>query len=240
MAGKKRKTKKVEIKEEKTNKYLNIIFSFLFLSVALVITIYQLVGKSQNDSFKKEIVDSVGQKVEETIKEQESSKYPDYSSLSTLNHLNIISNFTSWTPDSKLENDKTKMAIVLDKGRLSKGYVYIKASISSNPLTRSESVYLKMNNRGGHLVKNRSLPVPGSDRTELLFPLDSVFFYSKLPYTDSSPQFSVNFLAMFFPNSKVRIDTFISSLKPAVLEDVSIFYDCEVAGECSLSLLELD
>lgn len=228
------------LEKEKISKYSNLAFSLLFLIISIAVTIYQFSSKTKNDQLKEEIVKSVGQKVEETIKEQESSKYPDYRSLGSLKHLSIISNFETWTPNSKLQDDKTKMSIVLDKGKLSKGYVYIRGSIDGNPLTRSESVYLKMNSTGGHIVKSRSLPVPASDKTELLFPLDIVMFYSRFPYVDNSPQFSVNFLKMFYPGGSVRIDSFISSLKPALIEDFSIYYDCELDQECSLTVTSQD
>jgi hypothetical protein len=235
MAKKINKNKKGEVDK---NRLSNLIYSITFLLIAVIITTFQVVTSLQDKKFKEEISDSVAKKVEETIKKETSSEYPDYSSLGNLKRLNIITNFTSWTPNSKLEEDKTKIIIVVDKGHLSKGYVYIKASLDNNPLTRSESVYLKMNNVGGHLVKSKSFPVPNSSVTELLFPLDSVFFYSRLPYTEGSLQLTANYLFMFVPNSRIRIDTFISSLKPAVIQDVSIFYDCVTDEDCSLSLLE--
>jgi len=235
MANKINKNKKSKIDQ---NRFSNLIYSVTFLLIAVIITTYQVVTSLQNKKFKDEITDTVTKSVEKTIREETSSQNPDYSSLRNLKSLNIANNFESWTPNSNLEDEKVKTSVIVDKGRLSKGYIYIKASLDDGPLTKWESVYLKMNNIGGHLVRQRSLPVPGGDITELLYPLDNVYFYSRLPYTTDSPQMVTNYLSNFRPNSRVNIDVFISSLKPAKLHEVIIYYDCELNEECSLSLVK--
>ncbi len=111
------------------------------------------------------------------------SDYPDYESLQHLVSLPIENNFESWTPNSKTEDAKSIKKIVIEKGALSKGYLYIEASIDGKPLTQWESIYIKMNNLGGHLFRPQSLPVPTIDKTELLFALNDIP-YIELPYSE--------------------------------------------------------
>ena len=114
-----------------------------------------------------------------------SSEYPDYSSLKDLKKLVIVENFQSWTPNSDPKTFKSIERMILEKGNITKGYIYVKTSINNKAFSSWESIYMKMNDNGGHLFRPNSLPVPKSDKTELLFALNNIFYLPSIPYSET-------------------------------------------------------
>ena len=166
------------------------------------------------------------------------SDYPDYESLQHLVSLPIENNFESWTPNSKTEDAKSIKKIVIEKGALSKGYLYIEASIDGKPLTQWESIYIKMNNLGGHLFRPQSLPVPTIDKTELLFALNDIP-YIELPYSEQKSAneiYRTNWFNLFKDNQIIEINAFISSLRPAKIDKMILYYQCIDDDLCELKL----
>lgn len=212
---------------------------FLFL-MALVLIFFSVKQQFDKRTQEKELTQKIGEQVAQEVKSALSkpSEFPDYDSLSVLKKLEIITSFTSWTPDAVVESGKTKKSVVLDKGKLAKAYVYIRASLDGKALTRWESIYLKMDNVGGHIFRKQSLSVPASNKTELLFALDSVPYLTSVPYSELRVPFYTDWFQFFRDGRKVQVLTFISSLRPALVEEVSIYYGCADGDECELSLVE--
>lgn len=136
---------------------------------------------------------------------QQKPELSDYNSLPSLKRLNILSNFETWTPNAVMDVNKTKKVIVLDKGSLAKAYLYIKASLNGKALTRWESVYVKMNDKGGHLFRPQSLPLPQGDKTELLYPLDTIPYLSSAPYSEQRTPSFADWFSLFKDNTKVTM-----------------------------------
>ncbi len=160
--------------------------AFLFL-LAIILIGFSI--KQQFDSGKREeeLSQKISQQVTQEVTEEVTKKvtqgvsgiieqglsrpseFPDFDSLSRLKKLNIANNFESWTPAATVTEGKVKETIIIEKGELAKAYLYLKASLDGKALSKWESIYVKMNNEGGHLFRIQSLPVPSGEKTELLY-----------------------------------------------------------------------
>jgi hypothetical protein len=178
--------------------------------------------------------------------ESQSSEFLDYDSLIHLKSLPIVENFVSWTPNNKPENDKTYNGLILTKGQLAKGYVEFILSVGEKPFTTWESIYFKALPfttyhylYGAHILRAYSLKVPASDKTHLLYSLNNIPFTTQIPYSDSNK--ITGRLDLFdLINTKKRVDfmTFISSLTPAKIDLIKIYYECDPMvdnGKCELT-----
>lgn len=173
------------------------------------------------------------------------SEFPDYDSRKNLKFLTIKTDFESWTPNTNLENNKVINTLIIENGSISKGYLYIKTSLrgkdtvdwkDATPLTQWESVYVKMNNWGGHLFRPQSLKVPPSDKTELLFAINDVPYLSTLPYSENRIPLRADWSKFFWNKSQISIVSFISSLKPARIEEMILYYECANNEDCNIVL----
>ena len=162
-----------------------------------------------------------------------SSEYPDYDSLSKLHKLTLAENFESWTPKQNI-NYKMINRIVIREGQLSKAYIYAKVSLNNSPLTQWESLYFKASNTGGHLFRPLSLPVPSSTSTELLYALNQVPI-TGIPYSDQNKSKITNIFQLFKTKKQLQVISFISSLRPAKIEELSLYYECVEDDLCNLT-----
>lgn len=222
--------------KNKANTGLTIFLFLMALALIFFSVKQQFDKKTQEEELAQKIGDQVAQEVKNVLTKP--SEFPDYDSLLVLKKLEVVKNFSSWTPDAAIEEKKVKKSIVLDKGKLAKAYVYIRVSLDGKALTRWESIYLKMGEAGGHLFRKESLSVPSSDKTELLFALDSVPYLTSVPYSELRVPFYTDWFQFFRDGRKVQVLTFISSLRPALVEEISIYYGCINSDECELSLAE--
>ena len=174
------------------------------------------------------------------------SDYPDYDSLSTLNNVTLVKDFDSYTPEGKLLDKDIINGIILKNGKITKGYLEIIASINNKPLTTWESIYFKApynveNNYlfGGHIFRPDSLKVPANDKTYLLFALNSIPFLSTFPYSESKEPITYDLFTIINGNKEVKFLTFISSLNPAKIDSIKIYYECDKNfnnGKCELTI----
>jgi hypothetical protein len=162
------------------------------------------------------------------------SEYPDYDSLATMRSFPLVENFESYTPDGKRIDNKTFFGVILRSGKISKGYLEIVVSINNKPLTAWESIYFKASYNvadhykyGGHLFRPDSLKVPPGNETHLLFPLNNISFLPNLPYLESSKPNTFNLFKLINNNKEVKFLTFISSLNPAKINSIKIYYECD-------------
>lgn len=168
---------------------------------------------------------------------QAQSEFPDFLQLSTMKKLPVIQNFESWTPNAVLENAKVVNTMVVEKGQIAKAYVFVQASLNNSALTQWESIYLKFNNLGGHLFRPQSLPVPPSDRTKLLFAVNDIPYLPGTPYSEQKIPKRTDWFPLFKEGSEINIVGFISSLRPAKIEEISLYYEC-IDGDdaCEITL----
>lgn len=173
------------------------------------------------------------------------SEYPDYDSLSNMKNTILVKDFITYTPKDANLDSHTMYGIILKNGKLSKGYLEITASINNKPLTNWESIYFKAPHNvvnhylfGGHIFRPDSLKVPPSDKTHLLFALNSIPFLSGLPYSESKIPNTYDLFTIINDNKEVKFLTFISSLNPAKIDSIKIYYECDKDlnnGECELT-----
>lgn len=124
----------------------------------------------------------------------------------------------------------------MDKGVLSKGYIYIKASMNGGSLTQWESISIIMNGVGGHLFRPQSLPTPNNEKkTELLYALNYISL-TDIPYNEQNTPHIVNWFELFNEGNTIEVYSFISSLRPALIDEISIYYQCAKDSDCLLTL----
>lgn len=212
--------------------------------MSAVLVAYSFIKQTEITDREKNIPQQVKEQVKEQIKDaleestSKASEYPDYSSLKGLKKLILQENFVSWTPKAQKDPAKIVQTVVVDKGVMAKAYVYIKASVDNSALTQWESFYLTMNYKGGHLFRPQSLPTPNGDKTELLFALNDVPFLGTVPYNERLIPFRTNWFNLFGDGRKILVTAFISSLRPAKIEELAIYYSCEVNSDCLLKMTE--
>lgn len=224
-------------KTNSTKASIGVSIFLLILSITLIY--FSLKQQFYSDQQKENLHNDIKQTVNQALKESQNqpSQFPDYDSLNRIKRLSLINKpFESWTPDSKLEPKMIVNKIILNKGELSKGYIYVKASLDRKALSAWESIFLKMNYTGGHLFRSKSLAVPPSDKTELLYSLDYVPYLEDIPYNESLNPLVTNWFQFFLPGQEIQIISFISSLKPALIEDLAVYYECKKDSDCLLTL----
>lgn len=215
------------------------ITSYVIVFISMVMVVYSFVQQILITNKEKTLSQQVHEEVKKTLDESfnQPSEQPDYNSLSTLHKLILKDNFESWTPQSNTEPSKMMQTVVVDRGSLAKGYVYIKASVDNKALTLWESIYMTMNYRGGHLFRPQSLPVPKRDKTELLYSLNDIPFLNNIPYNEQVAPGRTNWFNLFTNNNRIQVVAFISSLRPAKFEELALYYSCEFNSDCFLSKL---
>lgn len=211
---------------------LGIILALTMLVIFSALLTYRQQSKQED------LTKGINKEVQKAIQENFSkpSDFPDYDSLRRLKKISLISNFESWTPSSQLEPTKLKRVIILEKGELAKGYLYIKTSLEDKALTQWESIYVTMNGLGGHLFRPQSLKMPRSEKTELLYALNDIPYLLNIPYNENIIPFRTYWFSLFTNKSRVNLLSFISSLRPALIEDLSLYYECSKDSDCELSI----
>ncbi len=164
------------------------------------------------------------------------SEYPDYSSLKDLIPLTIIENKTSWSPKAKAENIISYRKQLEPIGEFTRVYLYIEASVNNKPLTQYESLYIKFNNTGGHLFRPQSLKIPADTITRLLYPINNIPYLSSIPYSENKTPITTNWFNLLKDDSLITVDIFISSLKPALINKIILYYDCAESSDCKIEL----
>jgi len=228
----------MEMNNQKKNANIGVSV-FLFL-LALVLLGFSFFRQHQLSNLDKDMSQKISQEVTKEVGKilPQTSNFPDFDSLIDLKKLKVVDNFQSWTPEAQVNEDKTQKTIILDKGTLAKAYVYIRASLNNKALTKWESIYLKMNDTGGHIFRKETLPLPSGDKTELLFALDSIPYLEHGPYSELRVPFHADWFQFFRDKLRLNILTFASSLRPVMIEEISIYYGCIENSDCELKLVK--
>jgi len=113
----------------------------------------------------------------------------------------------------------------------------VKASVDGKPLTKYESVFVKFNDAGGHLFRPMSLETPeDAAATSLLYALDAMPVLPNVPYDETRTPETADLVATLADGKTVKLTAFISSLRPALIEELSLSYVCAVGSDCSVTL----
>lgn len=160
-----------------------------------------------------------------------------YDDLAGMQQVQLAKEFASWTPDAKLEDEKTRSLLLSVKGQVAKAYLSVKASVGGKPLSKYESVFVKFNDDGGHLFRPQSLETPGdAAATSLLYDLDALPVLPNVPYDETRTPDTANPAALFKDGRTVKLTAFISSLRPALLDDLTVSYVCADGSDCSIAI----
>lgn len=170
------------------------------------------------------------------IQEPKPSEYPDYDILKTLNSLTLIENKISWSPEGKKEKIIAYEIKLKSTGQFAKIYLYAEVSSDNKPFTQYESLYIRFNNEGGHIFRPQSLKIPADTITRLLYAINNIPYLSSIPYSESKTPLTTNWFNFFKDDSLITVNIFISSLKPAKLNKIILYYDCVNGSDCKIGI----
>ncbi len=210
--------------EEKTIQRLNAAISVVFIAAAAVLFGVALKHRASSPP------------ASETSMPTPSDETQQYQDLAGMQQLALAKDFASWTPGAKVDPDKTRGDVIAVKGQIAKAYLIVNASLDGKPLTKYESIFVKLNDVGGHLFRPQTLTTPKSDVTSLLFSLSDAPVLTSIPYDESRVPEKADLAATLKDGKMVKLTAFISSLRPALLENLSISYVCAEGSECGLTL----
>lgn len=160
-----------------------------------------------------------------------------YDDLSGMKRLNLAEDFASWTPDAKIDEEKVRTGTLAVTGKVIKAYLIVDASVEGKPLTKYESIYVKFNDAGGHLFRPQTLKTPADDAsTGLLYDLSATPVLPTVPYDETRTPEMADLSASLGDGKTVKLTAFISSLRPALLKDLSVAYVCADGTDCSIEL----
>lgn len=160
-----------------------------------------------------------------------------YDDLDGMKRLELAKDFSSWTPGAQVEDEKVRGGSLAVTGQVAKAYLEVRASVDGKPLTKYESIFLKLGDAGGHLFRPLSLETPEtSDATSLLYDLRDVPVLPTVPYDESRTPEKAALAAALADGKTVKLTAFISSLRPALIEEMSISYVCAEGSDCAIVL----
>lgn len=172
----------------------------------------------------------------ETASEGESAS-ETYADLDGMRTLSLAEGFASWTPGAKVEDEKVRGGQLAVTGEVAKAYLRVKASVEGKPLTKYESVFVKLNDAGGHLFRPMSLETPAdAAATVLLYDLSDVAVLPSVPYDETRTPEKADLTATLADGKTVRLTAFISSLRPALIEEMTLSYVCAAGSDCAIAL----
>lgn len=157
--------------------------------------------------------------------------------LGGMKELSVAASLPSWTPDAKVASDKMKSASLAVTGRIAKAYLNVKASVDGKPLSKYESVFVKFDGAGGHLFRPQSLATASDGAsTDLLYELSALPVLPKVPYDETRSPQKEDVAALLADGKSVKLTAFISSLRPAMLDALSLSYVCADGSDCAISV----
>lgn len=218
-----------KILEGKESKKSSLL-PFVVVVIAALVLIF---ASKSGETDKAAVVDDEAPAEETLVDEAEQPASP---LLADMHKLVLAKNFESWTPDAQVDFSKTISNSIVAQGELDKVYLFVKATVEGEPLTSFDSLYFKLVYDGGHLFRPESLELPESDGTTLLYDLRDVPYLLSVPYDESLTPERVDLQRLLVPNKRVLATSFVSSMRPGRLEDLTIYYSCAEGSECSLSL----
>lgn len=196
---------------------------------------FVLIMRLENTKPPKEaIIDEL----QERIDQLEQVAFSDYNKALTQSGVVIVQDQSTYSPQGKITGEAR--GTIKIKGKIADGYVLIEASVDeSKKLTKYDSVYLKLNNVGGHLLRNKSLPTPSTDSgtTTILYSLRAIPYLPNMPYDENKSGSNANWLDSLNSHSNNSYLTFISSLRPGgKIHRIMLTYECaEPEKNCQVS-----
>ena len=215
--------------DEKMIQKLNTAISAVFIVAAVVLFGAALKNRDNGAEPASEALSNASSTAE--------SATQAFDDLDGMNRLELAKDFASWTPGATVEDEKVRGGSLAVTGTIAKAYLNVKASVDGKPLTKYESVFVKLNDAGGHLFRPMSLATPAeASATSLLYDLQDVAVLPNVPYDESRTPEKADLAATLVGGKTVKLTAFISSLRPALIEEMSISYVCAAGSDCAISL----
>ena len=214
--------------DEKMIQKLNTAISAVFIVAAVVL--FGAALKNRNPR----TTDLVG--VSSNASSTAESAMQAYDDLDGMKRLELAKDFASWTPGAQVEDEKVRGGSLAVTGEIAKAYLSVKASVEGKPLTKYESFFVKFNDAGGHLFRPMSLETPSEASTSLLYDLRDVAVLPTVPYDETRTPEKADLAATLAAGKTAKLTAFISSLRPALIEEMAISYVCAAGSECAISL----
>ncbi len=164
------------------------------------------------------------------------SEYPDYEAYKLLSDkITLVNNNSSFvTKDYKKIGEVTEK--LFETGTISRAYLFIDVSVDNGlPLTIYDSIYITLNYKGGHLFRSKSLPVPPSETTHLLYDLREIPYIKSIPYSENKSPIFADWLTELNLNKNVPFYTFLSTWREGgLIKEISIAFECEEDSNCNI------
>lgn len=166
------------------------------------------------------------------------SEYPDYEAYKSLpNKIILVNNNPSFvTKDYKKIGEAEKQFLV--KGKFNRAYIFIDVSVDNgSPLTVYDSIYILLKNKGGHILRNKSLPIPPSDTTQLLYDMREIPYITSIPYSENKQQLFADWLDEINLKESASFYAFLSSWRPGgLIKEITIAFECEENSNCDIKV----
>ena len=124
------------------------------------------------------------------------------------------------------------------KGKFKRAYIFINASVDNGrPLTSYDSIYITLNYKGGHILRNMSLAIPASNTTRLLYDMQEIPYIKNIPYSENKQPLFVNWLAELNSGNNDTLYTFLSTWREGgFIEEISVVFECKENSSCDIIL----
>lgn len=220
------------------------------LTAFLAILLIYIVQQKTSDLDQKQLLEEQAKQLQELQKKldeipkipEEKIAFPDYFvALKEMKNITPISDQRGYVKKTTQEIVGSQEIILTGSGRIARGYLYVEASVDNGrPLTIYDSVYIKLNLVGGHLLRNKSLSVPTASGTALLYPLNSIPYLANIPYDETRIGRLADWVAIFNQTKTPALLSFISTNRDGgVIRKITISYECEKeTPNCALNILK--
>ncbi len=172
------------------------------------------------------------------IVEPKPSQFPDYEAYKLFDKkINLVKDQSSFvTKDYEKIGEVEKQ--FLTTGKFRRAYIFIDASVDNGkPLTVYDSIYILLNDKGGHILRNKSLLTPSSDTTQLLYDMREIPYITSIPYSENKQLLFANWLGEINSKESISFYTFLSSWRPGgLIKEITIAFECEEDSECDIVL----
>lgn len=231
--------------------FLKPIFQLILILLSgaiIIISTTLLVNKIKQPDVK--ITEKIVE-VEKIVKVPECGEsFDDYKTLvSKGQFLTLVKNRNMYALNGQFVNNLDIDVNRSGDGIIACGYLYIKANINGGKLDRRyDSIYINPNGFGGHVLRSKSLEAENEElnKTNVLFPLDSISYLPFLPYNPDAQNYKIaNWVNLLNTGDRVNFKIGLSSLdSKSYIDEITIAYKCwdsntgKETQNCQLSLDE--
>src|SRR3989338_7864194 len=226
----------MESVNNKSQALLGFVGGVSLMMIALVVIYF--VQQLSSSRTQKRLLEEQAKKIEELQKQiqdipktpEEKIAFPDfYVATKDMKRVTPISETTSFVNKTTNSIVGIKTITLSRQGKIARGYLLVKASVDSGrPLTIYDSVYVKLNYVGGHLLRNKSLLVPSASGTTLLYPLNSIPYLPDIPYNETRVGSTTDWLEKLNGSSEPVVLAFLSSAREGgLLKEITLAYECD-------------